>query len=80
MTFLVGNPSRIERDNTCKGCEIMKYRSGEILPTVRLRGGNSKTLWTVDRGSVGNLSRLFDQIVGDNIDTSPKSYFDRMEL
>jgi hypothetical protein len=35
-------------------------------------GRNSKTLWIVDQGSIGNLSQPFDQLVGENVDTSPK--------
>jgi hypothetical protein len=58
----------------------VKSQSGKILQTVRLRGRNSETLRTIDRGYIGNLSRPSSQLVGDNVDTSPKSYVDILEL
>jgi hypothetical protein len=34
----------------------------------------------MDRGSIGNLSKPFDQLVGENVDTSLKSYFGSLKL
>jgi hypothetical protein len=75
MIFLVGNPSEVKWDKICKGCEIMKSQSGKIPQSFISMGRNSKTLWIVDRGFVGNLSQPCDQLVGENVETSPNSYF-----